>query len=190
MRSLRVLIALGWIIFWLYWIFSATRSKKGDPFNVKQFFGIRIIIWPLAIVLVLVINHLPFSFKSHYQTLISNHIVEATSLFLFFIGLLIAVWARISLSENWGMPMAKKQNPELVTSGPYAYIRHPIYTGMLMMVLGSFLGFNIYWVIVFVVASVYFIYSAIAEEKLMMQEFPKAYPSYKQKTKLLIPFIF
>jgi len=189
MHSLRVIIAIGWIIFWLYWIISATRSKKEARFNIRQFVAIRIVIWPLAIALVLVINHLR-SFKRHYEALTSNHVVLAGSFIIFLIGLFIAVWARINLGKNWGMPMTKKQNPELVTSGPYSYIRHPIYTGMLLMVLGSFLAINIYWLIVLIVASIYFIYSAFAEEKLMMQQFPKVYPSYKAKTKMLIPFVF
>ena len=58
------------------------------------------------------------------------------------------------------------------------------------MALGSFLEVNIYWLIVFIIAAVLFIYSAVAEEKLMMKLFPKVYPSYKAKTKMLIPFVF
>lgn len=189
MNSLRFIVAIGWIIFWVYWIISATRSKKEVSFNIRQFMAIRIVIWPLAIGLVLVINHLN-SLKSHYQALSSNRAVAAASLIIFLAGLIIAVWARVNLGRNWGMPMTQKQNPELVTSGPYAYIRHPIYTGMMLMMLGSFLIVNIYWLIVFIIGSVYCIYSAFAEEKFMMQQFPKVYPSYKAKTKMLIPFVF
>src|SRR5271170_685252 len=146
MHFLRIIFSVGWILFWLYWIISATKSKKVASFNIKQFAAIRIVIWPVAIALVLVINHL-HSLKIHYQALTSNHVVLAGSFIIFLIGLLVAVWARINLGKNWGMPMTKKQNPELVTSGPYAHIRHPIYTGMLLMALASFFVVNIYWLI-------------------------------------------
>jgi protein-S-isoprenylcysteine O-methyltransferase Ste14 len=86
--------------------------------------------------------------------------------------------------------MTQKQDPELVTSGPYRYIRHPIYTGILLAALGSSISVSIFWLVFFVISGVYFIYSANVEEKLMMKEFPKTYPTYKAKTKMLIPFIF
>jgi len=53
------------------------------------------------------------------------------------LGIGLAIWARTYLGRNWGMPMSRKENPELVTSGPYAYVRHPIYTGLLIAMLGS-----------------------------------------------------
>lgn len=86
--------------------------------------------------------------------------------------------------------MAQKQSPELVTTGPYRYIRHPIYTGILLAILGSILAGAMYWFIFFVIAAPYFIYSALVEEKLMLKQFPKTFPQYKSKTKMLIPFVF
>lgn len=85
--------------------------------------------------------------------------------------------------------MTKKQDPELVTTGPYQYIRHPIYTGILLGTLGSAIDVSTYWLIVFIIFAFYFIYSAVVEEKLMMKQFPQVYPAYKKKTKMLIPFI-
>ena len=109
---------------------------------------------------------------------------------MFLAGLALAVWARIYLGKNWGMPMSEKQNPELVTSGPYRYIRHPIYSGILLAALGSTVDISIYWLVVVIIAGGYFIYSALVEEKLMLKQFPKVYPSYMKRTKMLIPFIF
>jgi len=85
--------------------------------------------------------------------------------------------------------MSQKQDPELVTSGPYRYIRHPIYTGILFAMLGSSLVSSLFWLMVFAISGIYFIYSALIEEKLMMKQFPKVYSDYKRKTKMLIPFI-
>lgn len=190
MRSLTIMIGIGWIAFWVYWIISAFGSKQEVHSNIKQFVIIRIAIFPLTAALAIIFNQLPDSLKNHYHAVNNNHLALAVGLIIFLIGFALAVWARIYLGKNWGMPMTQKQNPELVTSGPYSYVRHPIYAGILLMALGSFLEVNIYWLIVFIIAAVLFIYSAVAEEKLMMKLFPKVYPSYKAKTKMLIPFVF
>jgi len=109
---------------------------------------------------------------------------------MFLIGLLTAIWARLNLGKNWGTPMSQKQDPELVTSGPYNYIRHPIYSGILLASLGTAIASTVYLFIIFIIIAVYFIFSAVTEERLMTKEFPKVYPDYKARTKMLIPFIF
>jgi protein-S-isoprenylcysteine O-methyltransferase Ste14 len=109
---------------------------------------------------------------------------------MFLAGLALAIWARIYLGRNWGMPMTQKEDPELVTSGPYSYIRHPIYTGILLAIVGSVIAGGDFWLVFLVITAPYFIYSAVMEERLMMKQFPKVYPSYKSKTKMLIPFVF
>jgi protein-S-isoprenylcysteine O-methyltransferase Ste14 len=190
MRFLVFIISIGWIIFWLYWIVSAFGNKKETHTNLKQFIRIRIIIIPITVALVIIFKSLPSALKNHYQNVIDNHVVMSAGFLIFLLGFTVAVWARRHLGKNWGMPMAQKRSPELITTGPYAYIRHPIYTGILLMALASFLIVNMYWLIVLIVAAVFFIYSAVAEEKLMTKQFPKIYPSYKAKTKMLIPFVF
>jgi protein-S-isoprenylcysteine O-methyltransferase Ste14 len=87
------------------------------------------------------------------------------------------------------MPMSRKENPELVTSGPYAYVRHPIYTGMLIAMLGSAIGESAFWLIPLILFGLYFVHSARIEEKLMIEQFPEQYSRYMQRTKMLFPFI-
>ncbi len=86
--------------------------------------------------------------------------------------------------------MSVKENPELVTTGPYAHVRHPIYTGVIFAMLGSCLAAGWIWLLWFIVIVPYFIYSATQEEKLLAKTFPEAYPAYKKRTKMLIPFVF
>jgi protein-S-isoprenylcysteine O-methyltransferase Ste14 len=104
-------------------------------------------------------------------------------------GLSLAVWARIYLGRNWGMPMTLKRDPELVTSGPYRFVRHPIYSGILLGLLGTALATNLYWLIAFGVCLVYFAYSARVEEANLTRTFPTTYPGYRSRTKMLIPFV-
>jgi protein-S-isoprenylcysteine O-methyltransferase Ste14 len=104
-------------------------------------------------------------------------------------GIGLAIWARAHLGRNWGMPMARMESPELVTSGPYAFVRHPIYTGMLTAMLGSTFGESPLWLVPLVLFGIYFVYSARNEEKLMLEQFPEQYPEYMSRTKMLVPFV-
>jgi protein-S-isoprenylcysteine O-methyltransferase Ste14 len=103
-------------------------------------------------------------------------------------GVGLAIWARTILGRNWGMPMSRKEDPELVTAGPYSVIRHPIYTGLLLAILGSALATSLAWLLPLIFCCFYFLYSARQEEKLMLAQFPQSYPAYMARTKMLIPF--
>jgi protein-S-isoprenylcysteine O-methyltransferase Ste14 len=83
--------------------------------------------------------------------------------------------------------MSVKENPELVTTGPYAHVRHPIYAGLCLAMLGSSLAHSTWWLVPFVFASGYFFYSARAEEKAMLKQFPDQYGAYVKRTKMFIP---
>ena len=85
--------------------------------------------------------------------------------------------------------MTQKEDPELVTSGPYHLVRHPIYTGILVAGVGTAVALSWTWLIAVVLAGIYFIYSATVEERYMAKKFPEAYPAYKRSTRMLVPFI-
>jgi protein-S-isoprenylcysteine O-methyltransferase Ste14 len=87
------------------------------------------------------------------------------------------------------MPMTQKAEPELVTSGPYRFIRHPIYSGLLLALLGTALATNLLGLIVVGVLGGYFYYSATVEEQNLTATFPTTYPAYRAATKKLIPFV-
>jgi protein-S-isoprenylcysteine O-methyltransferase Ste14 len=119
-----------------------------------------------------------------------NPLVTIAGFLLCALGFALAIWARMHLGRNWGMPMSLKTAPELVTSGPYRVIRHPIYAGLLLAMLGSACVGGGPWLLFFIVFCVYFVNSAKAEERLMVQQFPAQYPAYQRRTKALIPFIY
>jgi len=105
------------------------------------------------------------------------------------LGIAFAIWARVHLGKNWGMPMSLREGHALVTSGPYRLVRHPIYTGAIAAMLGSALVSPI-WSVIFVLFTAYFVYSATREEKMMVQQFGETYRAYQARSKMLIPFIF
>ena len=111
-------------------------------------------------------------------------------LVLFGLGLGFAIWARVHIGRNWGTPMSQKDDPELVTSGPYHLVRHPIYSGILLASVGTAVALSWFWLIALVLAGVYFVYSATVEERNMAKQFPETYPAYRRLTKMLVPFVF
>ena len=90
-------------------------------------------------------------------------------LVLFAFGLGFAVWARRELGRNWGAPMSQKDEPELVTSGPYHLVRHPIYSDILVAGVGTAVALSWVWIIAVALAGVYFAYSATVEERYLTE---------------------
>ena len=113
----------------------------------------------------------------------------ALGLTLLAVGLAFAVWARVHIGRNWGSPMTRKDDPELVTSGPYRLVRHPIYAGILLAGVGTAVALTWLWLVPVVLAAIYFVYSAVVEERFMTERFPDAYPAYVRSTKMLVPFV-
>jgi hypothetical protein len=107
------------------------------------------------------------------------------------VGCLFAIWARLSLGSNWSGRATVKAGHELVTSGPYALARHPIYTGLLVAVVGTALATG-EWrcILAIIVILMALMVKMSQEEKLMMQTFPQAYPGYRRRVKALIPGVF
>ncbi len=108
---------------------------------------------------------------------------------LFLIGLGLAVWARVHLGRNWGTDV-REGGCGVVTTGPYQYIRNPIYSGIMLAAIGTAVAVSWYWLVAVALMGSYFVYSASVEEHTMERLFPDTYPSIRRSTKKLIPFIF
>lgn len=184
-----LLIGLCWVTFLGFWIYSAIGIKKTISIQMRfRGFLFRLVVFVILVLLIRIHAFREILFK--YQSIILNPVSMATGVILCALGVAFAIWARVHIGKNWGRPMSVKENPELVTSGPYQYVRHPIYSGMLCAMLGSALVIGLPWLIVLIVASMYFVYSAKNEENLLTEQFPDEYPLYKKRTKMLVPFLF
>src|SRR5207245_453683 len=144
---------------------------------------IRVVIVAVAILLIRL-----GAFRGHPAN--TDPWLAGIGLVLFALGLGFAIWARVHIGRNWGTPMTRKDEPELVTSGPYRLVRHPIYSGILVAGFGTAVALSWLWLIPVGLAGVYFLYSATAEERYLSEQFPDTYPVYKRSTKMLVPFIF
>ncbi len=179
MRTLQTAIAIAWLIFWVYWFVSAFGVKKGRggrrgiPLRGLSVLSVILLVRPLR----------------GGSLGVSSPILGVIGAVVFASGIALAVWARVHLGRNWGMPMTQKAEPELVTSGPYRFVRHPIYSGLLAGVLGTALATNLIGLIVVAILGGFFYFSASMEEKNLTATFPTAYPAYRASTKMLVPFV-
>lgn len=106
------------------------------------------------------------------------------------VGIAVATWARVCLGRSWGMPMTVRAKPTLVRRGPYRVVRHPIYGGLLLALLGSALATGSGFLPAAIGGGAYFVMSLRVEEADMAATFPDDYPEYVKHTKRLIPFVY
>jgi len=104
-------------------------------------------------------------------------------------GIALAILARAHLGWKSVTRSSDDRTPGLVTSGPYALARHPMYGGMLLAMLGSAIGQSVLWLLPLAVYAPHFIRSARREEQLLSEQFPERYRSYMKQTKMLLPFV-
>jgi protein-S-isoprenylcysteine O-methyltransferase Ste14 len=175
-----------WIVWALYWAIMAFRTKR--TIERRGFFGYRLVA---AIVLIGCAGAgelLDLSAQSQLwqRTLalgvLSDCIVLA--------GIAFTIWARITLGRNWSAEVTFKQDHELIESGPYALTRHPIYTGMIFMALGTAINYGrALGFALFLTLCAAFWWKAREEERIMSKHFPDAYPEYKTRVRAIVPFV-
>jgi protein-S-isoprenylcysteine O-methyltransferase Ste14 len=115
---------------------------------------------------------------------------ESLAAAIVLVGLGVTLWARFTLGRNWSGAVTFKQDHELIERGPYRYVRHPIYTGLLLMALGTAMLRP--WTSAFVSCGILLIglwFKLRAEEQLLTRHFPQEYPRYRQRVRALIPFV-
>ncbi len=106
-------------------------------------------------------------------------------------GLLFTIWARRTLAGNWSSDVTFKQGHELIKTGPYRFVRHPIYTGLLMMSFGTAIEVGrLHCWLSLPISAIGFWIKLKQEERLMLRHFPGEYPAYQKQVKALVPFVF
>lgn len=182
MHAVELVFAIGWAAFWIYWLVAAFSVKRG-----RLAWSCELRIRALIVVLAILLIRLG-AFRGH--GLNSDPWRAGLGLILFAVGLGFAIWGRVHIGRNWGTPMSQKNEPELVTSGPYRLVRHPIYSGVLVAGVGTAVALSWAWLTAVAMAAVYFVYSATVEERSLTEQFPDTYPVYIRSTKMFVPFIF
>ena len=190
MSLYRWIIAALWLLFVAYWAVAAVGAKRSaSTRRWRREIGLRLVVILLIVALLQSRSLRQFLAETQRSTGHSD-MLGWTGVALCLLGFSLAINARRHLGRNWGLPMSRKERPELVTSGPYALIRHPIYTGLILAMLGSAIGVTVFWALLLVPVGTYFIYSARREEAIMLQLFPEQYAAYMARTGMFAPCPF
>ena len=187
--SLALNIIRGcWLVFVVIWLIAAVSTKR-TVYRESRTQRLRYwVLLVIAYVLLFYGRRLPYPLNIRVLPQVALNAWAAAVLCV--IGLAFAIWARVTLGRNWSGAVTLKEEHELVELGPYRFVRHPIYTGILTMFfatalaqghlsgfVGTLLMFASFWI------------KLRDEEKLMLQQFPERYADYRRRAKCIIPFV-
>ena len=188
-------LAVLWVVWIIYWIVgeplyqfakhhSKTIVKRGGRGNILSY-----------LFLIAAFGILQISFTGQLAFLGEGFLPDTPAVWLLgfalaVAGLVFSVWARVYLGSNWSPAAMLKKGQTLVRSGPYGIVRHPIYSGLIVAIIGTALVYGGYRVIISVVCVFLFAWVRITEEeKLMSNQFGEEYTEYKKEVKAIIPGI-
>jgi len=183
-RQLMLWLWLAWIVYWVVRALGVKSTRRRESPGsrlshvVPLLTGVALIMWPRA----------PWQWLS-LRLLPAGVLQVALGLVLLAAGLAFTVWARVYLGRNWSGTVTVKEGHELIRSGPYAWVRHPIYTGLLVALLGSAIACGELRALIGLgMVAGAFIRKLSIEERFMRELFPQQYPSYCAQVPALIPF--
>lgn len=182
---LHFIALLIWVTFIIYWAVSAIGVKKNiQGSSWGRSFVIRILL------IIIILQFLQATSFAQFLDIQFSYGLQVVGVIILAAGVAFAIWARRHLGRDWSGTPSMKEGHELVTSGPYRFVRHPIYTGITVAFIGSALVNGFAWIIIFVIFTALLLFRIPKEEGYMMQLFPDRYPEYKRRTKALIPFVW
>jgi protein-S-isoprenylcysteine O-methyltransferase Ste14 len=179
-------IEVPWLIFVAYWLVAGFRVNKMERREPAGSLASRILVMVPAYWLL-------FSDDPNLGFLNGRFIPDKEWTFalgtaLTWLGVAWAIWARYHIAQFWSATVALRRGHQLIRTGPYAHIRHPIYTGILTAVLGTALVAGRYRALVaFVAMLAGFIWKSRQEEKLLASQFGPAFEEHRRHTGFFLP---
>ncbi len=182
------IISACWGVFFFVWLVAAIFAKR-TVYRESAARRVRYLV-PVVLGWFLVFRgqHLPPPFGLEIIPHTGAVLVLASILCV--CGLGLCLWARAVLGRNWSGTTTLKENHELIVRGPYRLLRHPIYTGLLAMLLATALSQGHVAEMIGLISIFISLWLKLnGEEELMLNQFPAQYAAYRERTKRIIPFI-
>lgn len=176
---------LGWAIYWAWSALDVKATARRESF-VSRWLHLGPLLLAAALMCVPVDPWPLLQSRFLPRTEAASGIGAALTV----AGIAFAVWARRRIGRNWSVEITVKQDHELVTAGPYAWVRHPIYAGLLLAFIGSVLALG-QWrgVLAFAIVVATIWRKLRIEERWMRERFGPAYDDYARRVKALVPFV-
>jgi len=185
MNAMRICSFL-WLLLWLVWLGAWLRTKKTQElasFGSRLRYGA-----PVVVAFYLLFGkNLPVRWLE--ERVIPHHVfIEVLAVTLTALGIALAIWARFYIGQNWSSAVTIKVGHQLIRTGPYAWVRHPIYSGLLLAMIGTVLALReLRGLLAFVLLWLGFWIKLRMEEEFMRKTFGEEYAEYSRSTGPLIP---
>jgi protein-S-isoprenylcysteine O-methyltransferase Ste14 len=182
---------LAWAAIWFIAALNVKAARRTESFGARALY-----LAPLfAAVALMLSRRLPFAWLYlHFlptSATIQGLSIQGFGIILVVAGLGFAVWARLHLGRNWSSQITLKQDHELIRSGPYGVVRHPIYSGLLVAVLGTAITIGEWRGLVALACVLLGVLRKLGvEERWLSELFPDAYARYRREVPALVPFIY
>jgi len=179
------LTAIPWVLFSAYWEFAAKNAAAAKSAESKVSRGLHVFLANFALVLeVAPIRGLGRFLPASTLTLVAGLTLETMGLFL-------TIWARRVLGRNWSGEISIKVDHQLIRSGPYAKLRHPIYTGLLVMYAGAAAAMGSWLAVIGLALAVFAYWRKIRlEEANLRVAFGAEYEAYRRESWALVPGLY
>ena len=177
---------LIWLAFQIYWTLAARRSSKAVSSESPGSRAIHTRLLNLSMLLLLI--SWP-GLRTRFVPLTDT--VVAIGFAVQALGFALAAWARVCLGRNWSGNVRVAADHELIRSGPYRWVRHPIYTAMFLMYAGSGLVYGeLHALVAFAVLVFAYARKIPQEERLLRETFGPAYEAYQRESAAVVPYLF
>ncbi len=182
-RYLFQSVWLGWALYWIISGSSASAPKRVQSPHARLLHRAELI----AAFALLALHGLRRGWLGH-QIVPWSEVLFAAGAAMLILGIGFAIWARVHLGQNWSGHVTLKAGHRLIRSGPYALVRHPIYTGILLAVIGTATAVDDYaGVLAVLIVAETFVRKLRIEERWLTEEFGDEYRTYRREVKSLVP---
>ena len=181
-----IIVEACWGVLGVYWLITALDTKK---VAVNETAGLRVFrLGMLAFLLVLMMTKSLDFGALRWRFVPPNSTTPWTGVLLTAMGVCVAIWARWNLGRNWSDKVVLKVDHELIRSGPYRYLRHPIYTGVLLAFAGTALTIGeLRGLLALAALAANYYVKATREEKVLAANFGEAFAEHKRRTGFFLP---
>jgi protein-S-isoprenylcysteine O-methyltransferase Ste14 len=182
----HLLLGIPWTVFIVYWIVGAFKTRATRD---KESFASRFVVLAIEVIGYLLIFHASTGIGFLGTRVLPRTLLgPVVGVVLTWLGVALAIWARYHLAEYWSARVTIKEDHQLIRTGPYTHLRHPIYSGLILATVGSALVID-RWRCVLGLCLVVsgYCFKAKKEETMLTQQFGEAFREHQKHTGFLIP---
>ncbi|HWW33554.1 MAG TPA: isoprenylcysteine carboxylmethyltransferase family protein [Steroidobacteraceae bacterium] len=175
----------AWALYWLVAAYGNKATRRREPFASRLIYMLALVAGSVLIAW----DRWPWGRALDEFFWPRSALSYLVGLAVLIVGLAFSVWARVHLGRNWSGTVTVKEDHELIRTGPYRYVRHPIYTGILTGAMGTAIcSGTLRAALGLAIVAAAFIVKLRAEERFMRETFPGQYEKYSEEVPALVPF--